>query len=64
MKNFFLQKVVRYWHKLFQGHGGVVVPRGIQGADVALGNIISGHGGDGLEMDMLAFSNVSDSMIL
>lgn len=64
--NFFSKEAVRHWHRLprevmespcsqFKNHG-----------DVALQDMVSGHGGDGLELGLGVlelFSNINDSMM-
>ena len=67
-KTFCSERVVMQWHRLprkvmeslslevLKNHG-----------DVALRNMISGHGGDGLGLDLVIlqlFSNLNDSVIL
>jgi len=47
-----------------QGGGGVTVPRGVQDTDVALRDVDSGHGGDGLGLAWMifeVFSSLNDS---
>ena len=64
--NFFSERAVRHWHRLlrvmmenpslevFRNHG-----------DVAHGDMVSGHGGDGVGLGILeVFSNLHDSVIL
>ena len=52
-----------------QGGGGVTIPRGVQNrVDVALRDVVSGYGGDGLMVAVddisVFFFNFNDSMIL
>jgi len=64
--NFFSEGVAMHWHKL---------PRKVMESpslkvfkkcgDMALRNMVSGHGGDGLSLDLVileVFSNLHDSM--
>ena len=66
-KNFFSERVVMHWHRL---------PREVvdslclglveKGGDVALRDVVSGHGGDGLGLDYVisaAFSSLNHSVI-
>ena len=65
-KNFFSERVVMHWHRL---------PREVvdslclglveKGGDVALRDVVSGHGGDGLGLDCMileVFSKLNDSV--
>ena len=58
------------WHRAqaVQGGGGVTVPGGVQElCEVALRDVVSGHGGDGFGLDWMileAFSNLNDSLFL
>ena len=61
-KNLLSKRLVRHWHRLspcletFQNHG-----------DVALMDVVTGHGGGGLGLDMgisEVSSNIKDSVIL
>jgi len=51
-----------------QGGGGVTIPGGVQECrNVALRDVVSGHGGDGLvvgQMITVVCSNLNDYMIL
>ena len=62
------QKVLRHWHRLPRE---VVVALSLEvfkeRTDVALRDVVSGHGGDGLatgQNDLSGLSNLNDSMIL
>ena len=67
-KHFFSGRVVMQWHRLPRE----VVQSPSLGVfrscgDVALRDVVSGHGGDWLELDWIAlevFSSLNDSMIL
>ena len=59
-------RVVMQWHSC-PGSGGVTIPGGVQShGDVALRDVVSGHGGGGLGLDLgtlVVFSNLNNSMI-
>mgnify|MGYP001855906276 CR=1 FL=1 len=67
-KHFFSERVVRQWHRLLRevmGSPSLEVFR--SHGDVALRDVVSGHGGGGLGLDQVIlgiFSNLNDSMIL
>ena len=47
--NFFSEGAERQWHRLHVGEKGVTIPGGIQETwNVALRDVVSGHGGGGL----------------
>ena len=67
-KNFFSEKAVLQWHRL---HREVVESPSLEvlknRVDVALRDVVSGHGGGGLVVgldDLEVFSNLNDSNIL
>jgi len=65
-KHFFSEREVMQWHSC-PGSGGVTIPGGVQShGDVALRDVVSGHGGGGLGLDLgtlVVFSNLNNSMI-
>ena len=67
-KNFFSERAVLQWHRL---HREVVQSPSLEvlknRVDVALRDVVSGHGGGGLVVgldDLEVFSNLNDSNIL
>ena len=67
-EQFLLSKSSEAVAQAAQGSGGVTIPGGVQECrNVALRDVVSGHGGDGLvvgQMITVVFSNLNDSMIL
>ena len=66
-KNIFSERMVMHWNRL---PGGVLERLSLEVlkncGDVALRNMVNGHGGDGLELNsaiLEVFSNLNDTMV-
>ena len=65
-KRFFSERAVRHWHRLPREVRESPSLEGLKDCgDVALGDVVIGHGGLGLDLRVLeVFSNLNNSMIL
>ena len=67
-EKFILRKSCNAVARAAQGGGGVAIPvQDVQDGSVALRDMVSGHGEDGLELEQMifvVFSNLNDSIIL